>query len=29
MSVVTSLALICYVLLVVYLAASLLHPEKF
>jgi len=29
MSVVTALALICSVLLVVYLAASLLHPEKF
>jgi K+-transporting ATPase KdpF subunit len=29
MSIVTALALICAVLLVVYLAASLLYPEKF
>jgi len=28
MSVVTALTLICSVLLVVYLASSLLHPEK-
>jgi K+-transporting ATPase KdpF subunit len=29
MSVVTALTLICSVLLVVYIAASLLYPEKF